>query len=380
MWQISHSGFLSQIRPTLLWSWDHTPIDSAPKDLLPRTYAHYLDSLPAPRDVGLAFALLYHFAAALPVLLLQVPIDEDIDTFYDRVGDFNTTHSSKFAMNNIPPYLNLIELHNLVVETTIALLFIEQDPTAELNYLGNLLSTSAPKAKKLFSLQEHTWDVTLICLRALLETHFPLFRERWTNADFASFVNGFEDGISNGVNLSVPILPNPDTDFLDLDEYFIYEGNRDGELELEEDVYVPTGPRVPLDAFCQPIPPLSILQEVLCTICGTGVLDVEVGDETVVTGCQHYFHVERLGSWVNDSTMDNANTCPQCRRVMYEARARVLAEDGGERDDSDTEEDELMRYIRQLRGESGPGPAPMIKEELVREVDKVAEDVEDFLC
>jgi hypothetical protein len=38
--------------------------------------------------------------------------------------------------------------------------------------------------------------VTLICLRALLETHFPLFRERWTNADFASFVNGFENGIS----------------------------------------------------------------------------------------------------------------------------------------------------------------------------------------
>jgi hypothetical protein len=64
---------------------------------------------------------------------------------------------------------------------------------------------------------------------------------------------------------------------------------------------------------------------------------------------------------------------------MCSARARVFAEDGGEKDDSDTEEDELMRYIRQLRGESDPVPAPTIKEELVREVDKVAEEVEDLL-
>jgi len=216
-------------------------------------------------------------------------------TFYDRVGDFNTTYSSK--VGHIPPYLNFIELHNLVVETAIALLFIEQDPAAELKYLGNLLSTSAPEAERLSSLQDHTWDVTLICLRALLETHLPLFRERWTNADFASLVNGFENGISRGINFSVPRSPNLDTDSLDLGEYFIYDGNLDEDLELEEDVYVPTGPRVPLDAFCQPVPPLSILQDVSCAICGTTILDLEVGDETVVTACQHYLHAECLGSW-----------------------------------------------------------------------------------
>lgn len=101
------------------------PADNAPKDLLPRSYAHYLNSLPAPHDIGLAFALLSYFVAALPVLLLQGPNDEDIDRFYSRVSDFNHTYSSRFAMEHIPPLSNLIELHNLIVETTNVLLFIE---------------------------------------------------------------------------------------------------------------------------------------------------------------------------------------------------------------------------------------------------------------
>ncbi|KAF3053965.1 hypothetical protein E8E11_011984 [Didymella keratinophila] len=90
---------------------------------VPQTYAHYLDSLPALRDVGLTFALLYLVAAALPILLLQVSNDEDIDRFYNRMGDFSPAYNS--AMEHIPSYLNFIELHNLVVETAIALLFIE---------------------------------------------------------------------------------------------------------------------------------------------------------------------------------------------------------------------------------------------------------------
>lgn len=69
MWQISRSNFLGQILSTLLSSWDHTPVDSAPKELLPKIYAYYLDSLPSPRDIGLVFAMLHHFAATLPSLL-----------------------------------------------------------------------------------------------------------------------------------------------------------------------------------------------------------------------------------------------------------------------------------------------------------------------
>jgi len=64
--------------------------------------------------------------------------------------------------------------------------------------------------------------------------------------------------------------------------------------------------------------------------------------------------------------------------MMCEARARVLAEDDGD-DNLDAEEDELMRYIRQLRGEPDPTPALLMKKEAVSEVDKVAEEVEDFL-
>lgn len=118
-------------------------------------------------------------------------------------------------------------------------------------------------------------------------------------------------------------------------------------MELVEDVYVPTSPRVSVGAFCQPVPPLFILQGVDCSICGTDVLDVKIGDETVVTACQHYFHAECLGSWVNDSSMEGANTCPQCRRAMCELRARVPAEDESAENDGDAEEDELMRYIAQ---------------------------------
>lgn len=97
-----------------------------------------------------------------------------------------------------------------LVETTILLHFIEQDLNAELELIDKLQTTTEPEAKILSSLLEHAWDTTLVCLRALFDTHLPLFREHWTNADFESFVNGFESGLPCGADISVPLLPQPD--------------------------------------------------------------------------------------------------------------------------------------------------------------------------
>lgn len=114
------------------------------------------------------------------------------------------------ALEWLPPYSALYKLHNLVVETTILLHFIEQDLNAELELIDKLQTTTEPEAKILSSLLEHAWDTTLVCLRALFDTHLPLFREHWTNADFESFVNGFESGLPCGADISVPLLPQPD--------------------------------------------------------------------------------------------------------------------------------------------------------------------------
>lgn len=163
--------------------------------------------------------------------------------------------------------------------------------------------------------------------------------------------DGPDAGLHSGVTVPVRTLP---------DSFYIMavhdEGEEDKELELRGNEYTPNGPRVPLDAFCQPVLLIDLPRNRNCTICGTDVITVDVGDETVITACQHYFHAECLRPWVNDSAVSSANTCPDCRKEMCEARSRIpvdIYDELGDEDDDghEEDEDELRRYLVQLRGE-----------------------------
>jgi hypothetical protein len=94
-------------------------------------------------------------------------------------------------------------------------------------------------------------------------------------------------------------------------------------FETSEDEYRPTGDRVQSSAFCQPVEAKPA--ESTCSVCHSDPdIDAEnPGKKLVVTACNHHFHEECLSKWVNESAMQNANTCPTCHGELCKGRPRV---------------------------------------------------------
>ncbi|KAH6642224.1 hypothetical protein C7974DRAFT_446629 [Boeremia exigua] len=330
--------------------------------LLPLTCAFYRESLPAPADTGIAFALLFRFAAALPAFIYQCPTNTEVNAFYaNDVTAFSQQLATLFQFTAKPPIFVLYELSNLVVETLGERFPFLDDESAQTERLL-LLTRNLPNNAKLELLQQDTWQTTLICLNILIDTHLPLFRARWSDAAFNSFATSFSHTLTCSATLTPPLLPTPDLNPLDCMDYFLFDVaptatgraaptastlDYDSDSSDDSDIFLPTGPRIPLSAFCLPIPAHSPLMADACAICAAPVATLPPGDEAAVTACGHAFHAECLASWVNDAAAANSNTCPACRAVMCKARERVLVH---RFEEADEREIELLRYVREAQG------------------------------
>lgn len=71
--------------------------------------------------------------------------------------------------------------------------------------------------EKVEMIRQHTWDITMVYLRVLVETHIPLFRQRWTMMQYADLVNGFVAGLHSGVTVPVRVLPDPYLGLIDFE-------------------------------------------------------------------------------------------------------------------------------------------------------------------
>jgi hypothetical protein len=69
-------------------------------------------------------------------------------------------------------------------------------------------------------------------------------------------------------------------------------------------------------------------------------------EQPVITKCAHHFHQVCLDSWVNESGMNGANACPQCRAEMCQARARWPVSQI-EEVTQETEEDNIINSIEE---------------------------------
>lgn len=350
MLHIPRSSFTHQLRSTLLHSWSAAPIGpSAYRALLDRTTQLSFDWLNSPNAIGILFALLHEVAIAVPIQLIQGPSEAERDGYANDVTAAITRYCNATGLE-ILKVEAVSELNDLVV-CTLEILFVGEEPRARASEdtRVRVLSSDAEETEKLERLSSCTWHVTMLYTQALVESHMPLFRARWTTSQYLDFIAGFETGLASGVHVAVKLLPAPLLEPIQWEQYYLLGVmDSDGELEPidDDDDYVPIGPRVPLDAFCQPVSPSNVPPDSTCSICSTAVTTIEIGDEAVVTVCRHHFHAECLGSWVNDSAVRSSNTCPDCRNMLCEARPRVPVEDY--ESDSDDVEDAFEASLREF--------------------------------
>lgn len=356
MSRLSRSTFRQGVRALLLQAWNPPHANNAPRRLLPLTYDWLADDLPAPNTTGLLFEFLYYIAVALPAYLLQGASPLDASIYMEDVSAFVSEYGVATGFNLDMPFEIYLEMDDLFVDIMKRMYWGSTDAEDLEKRRFEILTSDCTEAKKVEKFRDHMWGITMVYLQVLIETHVPLFRRRWTALQYADFANGFVAGLDSGVSIPMRLLPEPDMNPIDFEQFYLLDPDgkdADRELELCEVEYMPTGPRIPLDTFCQPVFLIDVPRDEICTICGMDVPIFDVGDEAVVTACRHRFHAECLASWVNDSAVSSANTCPDCREVMCEARSRKPVEGSSEhRHSGEVAGDELGRYILQLRRET----------------------------
>lgn len=413
MWYTHYHEDPTGPRVELLQSWTTTPTATAPKALLPDMQAYYLNSLPSPYKTGLHFGYFFGIAVSLPHLMAQGPDLQDLRAHYNLAirGAVTVAYLEEEIAKRM-----YVELNHLVIDVMDSSNFWPDMETAETRRRKTeLLPSTCSDDEKMRLLVEDTicWEGNKIFLHMLIDTHLPLFRARWTDAQFNSFINGFERAsddykgfvLVHDPNMGPfdpskyrisfePVTNGPVWTYVQLGdqipepsyfENFSFEetttANEIGpeDDDDDDDQYVPDGPRIHLDAFCRPAPSAPLLSDIDCVICNNSVTTLETGDETVVTACQHYYHAECLTSWVNDSAVRSSNTCPQCRTVMCEARATKPVENVME-SGSDYiwrytgRDDEIRRYLDRFWNVSEDGG---IHQE--SRVNEASDELEDYL-
>jgi len=186
--------------------------------------------------------------------------------------------------------------------------------------------------------------VTIQVLGAMAQAHIPTCR---SNMSFREFVEA-SWGYKNGMLHSTTDLP------------WTYLGDYDDDVDPDmDDDLQPTGERIRIEDFCKPVQ--SIPEGVACAVCMVDVHEDNKNEERpVLTKCAHYFHQVCLDSWVNESAMNGANACPQCRAEMCQARAREpvsrLENEGQEAEDDnfiDSMQEEALYAEGEINRESG---------------------------
>ncbi|KAF2999671.1 hypothetical protein E8E13_001489 [Curvularia kusanoi] len=372
---ISRVSWRNTIGPAMSEAWANAQTSGVSKNFLPEMYAEYSNSLPSPRDMGLVFTCFFEMFNSLPTVMFQGASWIEHGEAIGKLSRFLMNLRRKEGVNIVLPRDPSRQLNNLVVAAMEAFFIIEDVAWEEAQTRARLLGSNLPRVVRLGQLRDYTWGITWICFSALMDTFLPLFRSRWTNLQFLEFTRGFEQGLdSTAIKIVVPLL-DPQRQPLDYyDDFFMpnvdLDAVEDDDLGFE---FVPTGPRIPLDAFCQPTDSTG---DEDCVICGHPVAVCEAGDEAVVTACKHYFHAECLASWVNDSAAENSGTCPYCRTDMCEARSRALVDDNAVEEQDRYEEAVALRgYIHQWRDFTAPVQSPGFR----RGVSKRPVEREDFL-
>jgi len=176
------------------------------------------------------------------------------------------------------------------------------------------------------------------------QAHIPTCRSNMSFREFVEASRGYKDGMLH----STIELP------------FTYLGDSDDDVNSDmDDDLQPTGERIRIEDFCKPVQ--SIPEGVACAVCMVDVHEDNKNEERpVITKCAHYFHQVCLDSWVNESAMNGANACPQCRAEMCQARAREpiprLENEGQEAENDDfidSMQEETLYAEGEINRESG---------------------------
>ena len=276
------------------------------------------------KNVGWFFATLERTAIILTAFLTQHPTPEQIQRYCKDLENYLEMECSDC------PALRELHLRELAT-------------FCEAKLEGRRLS--GPRAfREVSSLppltnREAFWIVsaflepaTVQVLSAMSQAHIPTCRSNMSFREFVEASRGYKDGMLH----STIELP------------FTYLGDSDDDVNSDmDDDLQPTGDRIRIEDFCKPVQ--SVPEGVACAVCMVDVREDNKNEERpVITKCAHYFHQVCLDSWVNESAMNAANACPQCRAEMCQARAREpvarLENEGQEAEDDD--------FIDSMQGEA----------------------------
>jgi hypothetical protein len=250
-----------------------------------------------PENFGYFLNIMRKCATGTALLLLQNPTLETMPGWAETLRNFviATCPFSEFADINYSELFALLER------------FMDERRAADPLAVGRE-TLLVPILGGAGILRAELYNVRIVnrFFRAWIMSLMPVFHQHLTFKQFYKVSQGLrKGGWRRGPDLGVPIVV---------------------QMHLTmptEDEYRPTGDRIALTAFCQPIQ--TVPADYTCAVC---VSDLEIGAEDpgekpVVTSCNHYFHQLCLDSWVNDSAMPTANTCPSCRIVLCDGRSRV---------------------------------------------------------
>ena len=323
-----------QFRPMLLRSWEAGCFGSAPEDgtgadtetpRLPREAFPSLTELleESPYSVGRLFGAIQNCANTATVFLLQCPPIEDVDGFY---AYFHAQLVEWYSDDTTKPDV-LCVIHTFVVAHLMALSNME-------NFAQFRLMLLPYSPQRMEIAYDMTWRVPSLFLGGLIDTFLPIFKERWSLAQFDEFAQSFvatvrmdlhPDLLTEEMNYPtvqspinfdsyLSVLGVPYVDYTDF-EYIVpatrYDSNK-----------VPVGPRIPMYEFCRLVLPVE--PDITCAICKELIDNAftEEENEPVMTHvCGHHFHALCLDIWVNGSAVPSSGTCPLCRTALCETRS-----------------------------------------------------------
>ena len=283
---VSHTG-----QASLLASWNFSLVRPENKDdgetlhnqcptlfILTLAATKYLP----PENVGIIFSVIRKCAVCLNLLLQKPLSSSQLQRYCAEIG--------AFVVMRCPEQMVLDLAKAVVLELAFYLKeMVGCEPSLHGERAGD---TSLRFSDRFFN--------------ALLDEHRAVFRQIYTFRDFFTLIRGFRHENCAEDRLLADLIS---TDVVQL------------HLEDQEANAGPAGHRVPFGEFC--IPADKVPEKAACLPCTASIAVKEEGENAVVAKCGHFFHGECLSLWVNDSDMNDFNTCPSCHAIMCASRSHV---------------------------------------------------------
>jgi hypothetical protein len=250
------------------------------------------------KDVGRFFTTLERTAIFSMTFLLQYPVPEQIQRYCDAMQNYMEVECPGC------PALRELDLKELAAFCQVKL---DAHRLSNLRFIvweAKLPPPNNPEA--CWIARAFVEPLTVEVQGAMAQAHIPTCRANMSFREFVQASRGYKDAMLHS-KTDIP---------------WTYLGESDGDVisDVDDDLQ-PTGERVPLKDFCKPAQ--NVPKGSACSVCMTDVDKNDKDEEQpVVTKCAHFFHQICLDSWVNESAMNGANACPQCRTELCQARAR----------------------------------------------------------